>query len=52
MALIHSDDLGTTRITKAKVDIHIENSLSGIQLQRVGKIPINSIHGLVIRVHL
>ena len=26
--------------------MHIENSLSGIQLQRVGKFPINSIHGL------
>ncbi len=29
-----------------QVDIHIENSLPVIQLQWVGKIPINSIHGL------
>ncbi len=28
------------------VGIHIENSLSGIEVQRVGKIPINSIQGL------
>ena len=27
-------------------ELHIENSLSGIDLQRVGKIPINSIEGL------
>ncbi len=33
--------------TKARVDINIRNSLSVIQLQRVGKIPINSIHGLL-----
>ncbi len=30
-------------------ELDIENSLSGIELQRVGKIPINSIQGLCIR---
>ncbi len=42
MAWIHSDNLGT---------IHIGNSLSVIQLQRAGKIPINSIHGLYLHLN-
>ena len=32
--------------TTLKCHFYMENSLSGIELQRVGKIPINSIQGL------
>ncbi len=47
MSALPHCDMKLMCITKAWVDVHIENSLSGIQLLRVGKIPFNSIQALI-----